>query len=156
MPDLIEILLVEDSVEDVELTRMALGTGKVLNRLHVVRSGEDALRFLKRESPHAQAPRPDLVLLDLNMPRMSGREVLIQMKDDPEIHSFIDEHFERTLNAGLRPYDEESLLDDVVFNSLIKKASVQRNYFAGILRMSREETVKVLLLIKYELGDSSE
>jgi chemotaxis family two-component system response regulator Rcp1 len=81
----IEILLVEDNPADARLTREALRESKISNRLHAVGDGEQALRFLRREGEHADAPRPDLVLLDLNLPRMSGREVLEQVKEDPDL-----------------------------------------------------------------------
>ena len=81
----IEILLVEDNPADVRLTQEALRESKLSNRLHAVGDGEQALRFLRREGEHAESPRPDLVLLDLNLPRLSGREVLAQVKADPDL-----------------------------------------------------------------------
>ena len=77
----IEILLVEDNPADVRLTQEALREGKVKNNLSVARDGEEALAFLRREG----APRPDLILLDLNLPRRDGREVLKEIKDDPQL-----------------------------------------------------------------------
>lgn len=81
----VEILLVEDSPGDVRLTQEALREAQVDNRLHVVRDGEAALQFLRREPPFAGAPRPDLILLDLNLPRKDGREVLREVKSDPSL-----------------------------------------------------------------------
>jgi len=81
-----EILLVEDSPGDVRLMQEALREGKVANRVHVVSDGEQAMAFLRREPPYADAPRPDLVLLDLNLPKKDGREVLAEMKADPDLH----------------------------------------------------------------------
>jgi CheY-like chemotaxis protein len=82
----IEILLVEDSPGDVRLTREALRDAKVSNNLHIARDGVDALAFLRREGPQfAECPRPDLILLDLNLPRKSGHEVLEEIKADPEL-----------------------------------------------------------------------
>ncbi|OJH37435.1 response regulator [Cystobacter ferrugineus] len=81
----IEILLVEDNPGDVRLTIEALKEGKVSNRLSVARDGVEALAFLRREGPHANAPRPDLILLDLNLPRRDGREVLADIKADARL-----------------------------------------------------------------------
>jgi len=81
----VEILLVEDNPGDVRLTREALREGKVRNNLHVASDGVEALRFLRREEPYTEAVRPDLVLLDLNLPRKDGREVLEEVKADPAL-----------------------------------------------------------------------
>ena len=78
----IEILLVEDNPGDVRLTREALKDAKMLNRLHVVEDGETALNFLHRREQYEQVPRPDLILLDLNLPGTNGREVLADIKAD--------------------------------------------------------------------------
>jgi CheY-like chemotaxis protein len=78
----LEILLVEDSPGDVRLTREALRDSNFELHLHVANDGVEAMEFLRREGVHAQAPRPDLILLDLNLPRMDGREVLTRVKAD--------------------------------------------------------------------------
>lgn len=83
--DLIEVLLVEDDPGDVVLIQEAFADNKVGNRLSVVGDGEEAMAFLRREGRFADAPRPDLVLLDLNLPRKNGREVLAEIKADPEL-----------------------------------------------------------------------
>jgi CheY-like chemotaxis protein len=80
----IEILLVEDSVDEAELTMETLREGRLHNRVHWVEDGEQALAFLRHEGPYAAAPRPDLILLDLHMPRMGGMEVLAQIKQHPD------------------------------------------------------------------------
>lgn len=83
----IEIMLIEDSPGDVRLTREALKEGRVRNRLHVLPDGAEALRFLRRDGPHANAPRPDLILLDLNLPKVDGRQVLESLKWDPSLRT---------------------------------------------------------------------
>ena len=81
----IEILLVEDNPGDVRLTMEALKDGKVHNKLHVTRDGMEAMAFLHREGKYADAPHPDLILLDLDLPKKDGREVLAEIKEDPTL-----------------------------------------------------------------------
>jgi CheY-like chemotaxis protein len=81
----IEILLVEDNPGDARLAKEALKDSKLANNLYHVEDGEQAMRFLYREGEHADAPRPDLVLLDLNLPRKDGREVLAEIKGDAQL-----------------------------------------------------------------------
>jgi CheY-like chemotaxis protein len=83
----IEILLVEDNPGDVRLTQEALKEGKVRNRLSVVEDGAKAIEFLYRRGAYAQAPRPDLILLDLNLPKKDGRQVLAEIKGDASLRS---------------------------------------------------------------------
>lgn len=85
MRRVIEILLVEDNPADIDLTREGLSLGKISNNLHVVTDGVAALEFLRRDAEYAGAPRPDLVLLDLNLPKLDGRAVLRSIKEDPEL-----------------------------------------------------------------------
>src|ERR1700719_3742974 len=83
----IEVLLVEDSPGDVRLTREAFKDAKVHINLHVASDGAEAMAFLTREGAHADAPRPDLILLDLNLPKKDGREVLAEIKESPALKS---------------------------------------------------------------------
>jgi chemotaxis family two-component system response regulator Rcp1 len=83
----VEILLVEDNPGDHRLTKEALHEGKVYNNLHWVQDGVDALDFLKRRGRHAGAPRPDIILLDLNLPKKDGREVLSEIKQDADLRT---------------------------------------------------------------------
>ena len=81
----IEILLVEDSPSDTELTVEALKDFKVLNHVSIVEDGVQAMQFLRRQDPYAGVPRPDLIMLDLNLPRKDGREVLADIKGDDHL-----------------------------------------------------------------------
>ncbi len=81
----VEILLVEDNPGDVRLTQEALNDGKVRNNMHVAEDGVEAVAFLRREGKYADAPRPDLILLDLNLPKKDGREVLADIKTDDDL-----------------------------------------------------------------------
>jgi two-component system, chemotaxis family, response regulator Rcp1 len=123
----IDILLVEDNPADVRLTREALKEGKIANNLHVAGDGVEALSFLRREGRHDAAPRPDLILLDLNLPRKNGRVVLEEVKEDPDLRripvvvlttSEAEEDVERSYdlhaNAYIRkPVDFGAFLDVV-------------------------------------------
>ena len=84
---LVEILLVEDNPSDVILTQIALRQCKIANNLQVAADGEAALQLLRGQGKHADSPRPDLILLDLNLPRMDGRELLAAIKDDENLRT---------------------------------------------------------------------
>ncbi len=81
----IEILLVEDSPTDALLTKSALGKAHLLNRIHLVEDGVKAMEFLRRQAPYTQVPRPDLILLDLHLPKKDGYEVLAEIKADEDL-----------------------------------------------------------------------
>jgi CheY-like chemotaxis protein len=83
----IEILLVEDSLADARLTKRALQKCRVASNLHVVRDGVEAMAFVQKREPFAGAPRPDLILLDLNLPRKDGRAVLAEIKTDEDLRT---------------------------------------------------------------------
>jgi len=82
---IVQILLVEDSKSDAFLTAETLSESKILNQLHIVRDGAEAMDFLYQEGKYQDAPRPDLILLDLNLPKKNGREVLAEVKNHPHL-----------------------------------------------------------------------
>jgi len=83
----VEILLVEDNPGDYRLTKEALHEGKVYNNLHWAKDGVEAIEFLKRRGPYEKVPRPDIILLDLNLPKKDGREVLSEIKQDSDLRA---------------------------------------------------------------------
>jgi CheY-like chemotaxis protein len=84
---IVDILLVEDSPSDAMMTREALASSRVLNRLHTVDDGVAAIEFLRKKGKYATSPRPGIILLDLNLPRKGGIEVLKEIKEDPELRA---------------------------------------------------------------------
>jgi len=123
----VEILLVEDDQDDIFLTKKAFEQQKVMNNLHVVRDGVDAMDFLRQEGEYDDAPRPDLVLLDLNLQTMDGDEVLAEINEDERLRTIpvvvltsseaeedIVRSYELNANAYLtKPVDFEGFLDIV-------------------------------------------
>lgn len=140
--DPIDILLVEDDPGDVLMTREAFEEHKVRNRLSVVADGVDAMRFLRREDEFADAPRPDLILLDLNLPRRGGREVLEDIKGDPALRS-IPVVVLTTSSAEediLRSYDLHAnayVTKPVDFERFIEVVRQIDDFFVSVVRLPR-------------------
>jgi CheY-like chemotaxis protein len=123
----VEVLLAEDNPGDARLTEKAFDQGNILNNLHVVEDGVEAMRFLRREDEYREKPRPDLVLLDLNMPKKDGWDVLEEIKEDPDLSRIpvivltsseaeedIVKSYELQANAYLtKPVDFQGFLDIV-------------------------------------------
>jgi CheY-like chemotaxis protein len=141
-PDPIEVLLVEDDPGDVLLIREAFEDNKVANRLHVVADGVEALDFMRRQGEHAEAPRPDLVLLDLNLPRKDGREVLAEVKGDDELRTIpvVVLTTSQAEEDVLRSYDLHA-------NAYVTKP-VDFDRFIGVVRQIDQFFVSVVKLPK--------
>ena len=137
---MIQILLVEDDPGDVLITREAFADNKVRNHLSVVSDGEAAMAFLRREGEFASAPRPDLILLDLNLPRKAGHEVLAEVKSDADLQRFPVVML-TTSDAGedkLRSYDLHA-------NAYVTKP-VDFDRFLGVVRQIDDFFVTVVKL----------
>ena len=139
----IEILLVEDSPADILITREAFQDARFLNTIHVAEDGIQALEFLRREGSHASAPRPDLILLDLNLPRKNGREVLAEIKGDSEFKS-IPVVILTTSNADediLKAYDLHAncyVVKPVGFDNFLKAVQSIQNFWFSIVVLPPE------------------
>jgi CheY-like chemotaxis protein len=136
----IEILLVEDDPGDVTLTREAFADHKVGNNLHVVSDGVEALSFLRREGTHANAVRPDLVLLDLNLPRVDGREVLAAIKADPDLATIpvvvlTTSDAEEDVLRSYRLHANAYVTKPVDFEQFIKVVQQIDEFFVQVVRL---------------------
>jgi CheY-like chemotaxis protein len=136
----IQILLVEDDPGDVLMTREAFEDNKVANTLHVVSDGAEAMEFLRKEGAYAQAPTPDLVLLDLNLPRMDGREVLAAVKADDALRqipivvlttSEAEEDVLRSYSLHANAY----VTKPVDFERFIEVVRKIDDFFVGVVRL---------------------
>ncbi len=136
----IDILLVEDSPSDALLTRRAFADARFVHRLHIVEDGVKAIAFLRRQEPYADAPRPRLILLDLNMPRMDGREVLAEIKADDDLKT-IPVIVLTTSNAEddvLRSYQLHAncyVTKPVAFDSFAKAVEAIENFWFAVVTL---------------------
>jgi CheY-like chemotaxis protein len=140
----LRVLLVEDSPADIELTRQALAEAKFANEVSVLSDGEAAGAFLRRQGVHSDAERPDLILLDLNLPRKDGRELLVEIKTDPELRmipvvvlttSASDEDVHHAYRAHVNAYIRKPvrLLD------FIKVVQAIDEYWLGIVTLPSDD-----------------
>lgn len=140
-----EILLVEDNPGDVRLIQEALKDGKILNNLHVAGDGEQALAFLRRQGPHAHAPTPDLVLLDLNLPRKNGRETLVEIKNDPTLATvpiviLTSSQEDADTLASYQLRANCYISKPVEFEQFVKVAHSVEDFWFSIVRLPQETT----------------
>jgi CheY-like chemotaxis protein len=136
----IEILLVEDSPTDALLTREALEQSKLLNNVHEVDNGVDALAFLRREGRYAGMPRPDLVLLDWNLPRKGGSEVLEEAKRDPQLRAI------PIVVLSTSKAEEDVLRSYSLYANCFVTKPVDFNSFAQVVRSIREFWFSIVTL----------
>jgi two-component system, chemotaxis family, response regulator Rcp1 len=140
----IELLLVEDSEPDVRLTVEALREAKVKNRLWVVEDGVEALDFLRRQGRHADVPRPDLILLDLNLPRKDGRQVLKEIKTDDSLKRIpvVVLTTSKSEEDVLRAYDLHAncyITKPVDFNRFMEVVKSIEDFWLTVVRLPDEE-----------------
>ncbi len=142
-PRIIDILLVEDSPADVLITREALTEAKLLNTIHVVENGVEALEFLRKTGKYANVRRPDLILLDLNLPRKNGREVLAEIKADEQLKaipvvvlttSSAEEDILKSYNLHANCY----VVKPVEFASFVKAVQSIRQFWFTIVTLPPE------------------
>ena len=138
-----QILLVEDSPSDVRMTRDAIADAKILNDLHVVSDGEQALDFLYRRADYADAPRPDLILLDLNLPKISGLEVLEQIKGEPDLRRIpvavlTTSAEDRDIVSAYDRYVNCYLTKPVDFDEFARVVQHIEDFFLSIVRLAPE------------------
>ena len=143
-PHRIDILLVEDDPGDVELTKEGLQEAKMLVNLHVVDDGEKALKFLRKEAPYGEAVRPDIILLDLNMPRKGGQETLAEIKGDPILRAIpvvvlttseAESDIAQCYDLGANCY----ITKPISFAAFTKVVSMIEEFWFTIVRMPSKE-----------------
>ena len=139
----IEILLVEDSPADVLITREAFAEFKLANPLHVVEDGVEAMAFLHQEGKYASARRPDLILLDLNLPRMNGREVLAQIKTDPQLQNIpvvilTTSHAEKDVLQAYEQHANCYIVKPVGFDNFVEAMRSIRHFWFSIVTLPSE------------------
>lgn len=136
----LQILLVEDDPGDVELTRESLSDSKLIMNISVVEDGVEAMAFLRREGKYSEAPRPDLILLDLNMPRKDGRQVLAEIKADDGLRmipvvilttSSAEEDIVKSYNLGANCY----VTKPVGFDQFKKVVNALDNFWFTIVKL---------------------
>ena len=141
-PDPIEVLLVEDDPGDVLLIREAFEDNKVRNRLHIVSDGVEAIDFLRKQGGFADAPTPDLVLLDLNLPRKDGREVLAEVKNDDALRTIpvVVLTTSQAEEDVLRSYDLHAnayVTKPVDFDRFIEVVRLIDDFFVTVVKLPR-------------------
>ncbi|MCW5874454.1 MAG: response regulator [Anaerolineales bacterium] len=141
---LIDILLVEDNPGDVRLTQEAFKDGMLRNNLHVAMDGEQAMDFLYRRGQFADAPRPDLILLDLNLPKMNGREVLAAIKQDADLKQIpvvvlTTSQDEADITESYRQFASSYIVKPVSMDKFLKVVSSFKQYWLSVVKLPPPE-----------------
>lgn len=140
----IEVLLVEDDPGDVLMTREALEYHKVRNTLHVVSDGEEALRFVRQEPPFQDMPRPGLILLDLNLPRKNGQEVLAELKQSEDLRTIpvvvlTTSEAEEDILGSYRMYANAYITKPVDFDRFTEVIRKIDDFFVTVVKLPRSD-----------------
>jgi CheY-like chemotaxis protein len=139
----IDILLVEDSIGDIRLTQEAIKESKLKVNLHVVMDGVEAMEFLRKENKYSTSPTPDLILLDLNLPKKDGRQVLTEIKDDPNLRTIpvvvltiskAEEDIAKTYKSHVNCYITKPL----DFNRFIEVVQAIENFWLAIVTLPKK------------------
>lgn len=138
----IHILLVEDNEGDIVLTREALTTGKIKNRISVARDGEEALHFMRKEGKFANVEKPDLILLDINLPKVDGIEVLIEIKNDPDLKSIpvvmlTTSSSEKDISSAYKNYANCYITKPVDLDKFLQIVNAIEDYWISIVRLPK-------------------
>ncbi len=141
---MIDILLVEDNPGDVRLTQEAFKDGMLHNNLHVAMDGEQAMDFLHRRGKFAEVPRPDLILLDLNLPRMNGREVLAAIKQDADLKRIpvvvlTTSQDEADITESYRQFASSYIVKPVSMEKFLKVVSSFKQYWLSVVKLPPPE-----------------
>jgi two-component system, chemotaxis family, response regulator Rcp1 len=139
----VEILLVEDNPGDIRLARMALANAKIYTNLNVVMDGEEAMAFLRREGPYANSDRPDLILLDLNLPRKSGLEVLQEIKHDEDLKTIpvvvlTTSDDEKDILSAYREYVNCYIIKPMDFNQFLQVVKNIEDFWLTLVKLPPE------------------
>ncbi|MBX3045986.1 MAG: response regulator [Anaerolineales bacterium] len=143
--ELIDILLVEDNPGDVRLTQEAFKDGMLRNNLHVAMDGEQAMDFLYRRGQFAEAPQPDLILLDLNLPKMNGREVLAAIKQDESLKRIpvvvlTTSQDEADITESYRQFASSYIVKPVSMEKFLKVVSSFKQYWLSVVKLPPVES----------------
>jgi len=139
----IEILMVEDNPADVRLTREAFRDASVLNNMNVTVDGEDAMSFLKREGRYKDSPRPDLILLDLNLPKKDGREVLEEIKEDQDLRRipvvvFTTSDDEKDVSRAYNLHANAYIKKPVDLDQFIRIVAVVEDFWLSVVKLPQQ------------------
>lgn len=140
---LVDILLIEDNPGDVRMTQEVLKESKILNKMYAVEDGVEAMAFLRREGKYADAPRPDLILLDLNLPRKDGHEVLAEVKSDDDLKRIpvVVLTISEAEDDILKSYDLHGncyITKPIDFREFIKVVKAIEDFWLTIVKLSPE------------------